>query len=1079
MVSIVDNDTVVATPNLFVRDVVVDEKAGTASFVVMLGGAAGQTGSNTVSVDYATGNGTAVAGSDYVAKSGTLVFAPGETVKTVVVNITDDATAEGVERFNLVLSNASGATIVDGLGVAEIGTSDATAVALPLISVADGVVGEGDGYVDLVVRLSAPGQNVVTVNYTTDFGSATATGYDYETANGTLTFAIGETTKIVRVELSEDTTAEQLEHFRLNLSAVHNATLAKATAMVSIVNNDTVVATPNLFVRDVVVDEKAGTASFVVMLGGAAGQTGTNTLSVDYATSNGTAVAGSDYVAKSGTLVFAPGESVKTVVVDITDDALAEGLERFNLDLSNASGATIMDGLGVAEIGASDATAVALPLISVADVVVGEGDGYVDLVVRLSAPGQNVVTVNYATDFGSARAFGSDYESANGTLTFAIGETTKTVRVELSEDAVAEDPEYFRLNLSAVHNATLGNTFSTVTIVNNGVLPADDYAVSMATTVSEAAGTASFTITRSGLLPAETVYVSTAQTEGTLNIGDYSGKLNEALSFAAGQTSRTVTVSITNDTVLENDETFGFVVQRNASDLLNTYLAKLTFTIHSDDGKTLDDYSSTISTTGTITAGQTKQGTINFIGDTDWFKTSLVAGTDYQFELKGASSGSGTLTDPFLRLRDSAGNPVALAFADDGGTGFDSRFTFTPLTDGTYFLAAGTGYHENGMGTYALTQSVRSNAAGTSYKLTPPLPAVGEASGSLTFTLTRSGVLPSETVFASTVFGLKNGYADNTGNSDYTGLNNLGISFAAGQPSKTFSINIHEDALAEGNETFGVIIQAAPDPSINNWLARSSFTILDNEAGQSSFRLSPLELVGDEASGHISVTLTRPAGLAQETVYVSTGAQPSGPANDDDYLELNQYPLTFGQNQEEQTFDIQLLTDNVSEPGQKFNLSVWRSADQNPQDLILRSPFTIVDADDPTRLPDAKTIFFNHKGMAGVLADLMFAAYDFKDSAKIAETFNGLKIEALDLGNLAGYRRNGDQPTGVFVNDNASAIVGRSSDAIFLSFTGTDDLLACRLDRLAGCEIIIITCSMILLRPSMTTRALSESSIFT
>ena len=412
MVSIVNNDTVVATPNLFVRDVVVDEKAGTASFVVMLGGAAGQTGTNTLSVDYATSNGTAVAGSDYVAKSGTLVFAPGESVKTVVVNITDDALAEGLERFNLALSNASGATILDGLGVAEIGASDATAVALPLISVADVVVGEGDGYVDLVVRLSAPGQNVVTVNYATDFGSARAFGSDYESANGTLTFAIGETTKTVRVELSEDTTAEQLEHFRLNLSAVHNATLAKATAMVSIVNNDTVVATPNLFVRDVVVDEKAGTASFVVMLGGAAGQTGTNTLSVDYATSNGTAVAGSDYVAKSGTLVFAPGESVKTVVVNITDDALAEGLERFNLALSNASGATILNGLGVAEIGASDATAVALPLISVADVVVGEGDGYVDLVVRLSAPGQNVVTVNYATDFGSARAFGSDYESA-------------------------------------------------------------------------------------------------------------------------------------------------------------------------------------------------------------------------------------------------------------------------------------------------------------------------------------------------------------------------------------------------------------------------------------------------------------------------------------------------------------------------------------------------------------------------------------------------------------------------------------------------------------------------------------------
>ncbi|QKS30014.1 MAG: DUF4347 domain-containing protein [Candidatus Accumulibacter similis] len=554
-------------------------------------------------------------------------------------------------------------------------------------------------------------------------------------------------------------------------------------------------------------------------------------------------------------------------------------------------------------------------------------------------------------------------------------------------------------------------------------------------TVGEGAGTVSFTVARSGLLPAETVYVSTTQSEGTPNIGDYTGKLNEVLSFAAGETSKTVMLSITNDTVLENDETFGLVVQRDASDLLNTYLAKSTFTIHSDDAATLDDYSSTTATTGTISSGQTKRGAINFIGDTDWFKTSLVAGTAYQFELKGASSGSGTLKDPFLRLRDSDGNPVALAFADDGGTGFDSRFTFTPQTNGTYFLAAGTGYQENGMGTYALTQSVRTNAAGTSYKLTPQSPAVGEASGTLTFTLTRSGVMPSETVYASTVHGLKNGYADNTGNSDYNGLNNLGISFAAGQPSKTLSINIRDDALAEGNETFGVIIQAAPDPSINNWLARSSFTIVDNEPGLSSFRLSPQELVGDEATGHITVTLTRPAGLAPETVYVSTAAQPGGPANDADYVERNQYPVVFGQNEQTQSFDIQLLKDSVSEPREKFNLSVWRSANQNPQDLIFRSPFTIVDADDPSAPPlDRKSIFQKNDGMVGVLSDLMLAAYRFNDSFEIAQTFSKLKINALDLGSLAGYQKNG-----VFVNGNASAIVGRSSDAIFLSFTGTDE----------------------------------------
>jgi uncharacterized protein YegP (UPF0339 family)/uncharacterized membrane protein len=406
MVSIVDDDTVVDTPSVFVRDVVVDEKAGTAGFVVMLGGPTGQSSHSTVTVDFATADGTATAGSDYLARSGTLTFAPGDSVKTVVVDITDDALAEGLERFALNLSNANGATIVDGEGLAEIGANDATAVSQPRISVPNLLtVGESDGYVDIVVSLSAPAQNSVTVNYTTANGTAReGISWDYLGISGTLNFTAGETTKVVRVALSEHDGVEDWEYFQFNLSSPTNAAIGQGSAMVSIVDDDTVVDTPSVFVRDVVVDEKAGTAGFVVMLGGPTGQSSHSTVTVDFATADGTATAGSDYLARSGTLTFAPGDSVKTVVVDITDDALAEGLERFALNLSNANGATIVDGEGLAEIGANDATAVSQPRISVPNLLtVGESDGYVDIVVSLSAPAQNSVTVNYTTANGTAR----------------------------------------------------------------------------------------------------------------------------------------------------------------------------------------------------------------------------------------------------------------------------------------------------------------------------------------------------------------------------------------------------------------------------------------------------------------------------------------------------------------------------------------------------------------------------------------------------------------------------------------------------------------------------------------------------
>ena len=65
--------------------------------------------------------------------------------------------------------------------------------------------------------------------------------------------------------------------------------------------------------------------------------------------------------------------------------------------------------------------------------------------------------------------------------------------------------------------------------------------------MNENAGTVTFTVTRSGGLPAETLFVSTYTGEGSANNGDYTGKLNEQLAFASGQTSKTVTVSITDD----------------------------------------------------------------------------------------------------------------------------------------------------------------------------------------------------------------------------------------------------------------------------------------------------------------------------------------------------------------------------------------------------------------------------------------------------------------------------------------------------------------------------------------------------
>ena len=154
-----------------------------------------------------------------------------------------------------------------------------------------------------------------------------------------MTFAPGETTKTVRVDLVDDVDPEPLQSFTAELGNISvNAGFARALARIDIVDNDRPVVSHGLFVRDLLVDESAGTVSVPVILGGPLGEASATPITVGFTTADGTAVAGSDYTTTSGTLTFAPGETVKNVPVVITNDTTAEGSERFKLTLEQPVG---------------------------------------------------------------------------------------------------------------------------------------------------------------------------------------------------------------------------------------------------------------------------------------------------------------------------------------------------------------------------------------------------------------------------------------------------------------------------------------------------------------------------------------------------------------------------------------------------------------------------------------------------------------------------------------------------------------------------------------------------------------------
>ncbi len=200
-------------------------------FTVTLSGAS----SSTVTIGYATADGTASSTSDYAATSGTLTFVPGQTSATVTVAVHGDSTPENDETFTVNLSGATGATIADGQGLGTIQNDD-----LPTISVSDYSHLEGNTgktAFTFTISLSAAAPFEVSVGYRTKNGTATAPS-DYVGANGTAAFAPGQTTKTVTVQVIGDRTPEADETFSLVLGGASHATIADGTGIGTIKNDD-------------------------------------------------------------------------------------------------------------------------------------------------------------------------------------------------------------------------------------------------------------------------------------------------------------------------------------------------------------------------------------------------------------------------------------------------------------------------------------------------------------------------------------------------------------------------------------------------------------------------------------------------------------------------------------------------------------------------------------------------------------------------------------------------------------------------------------------------------------------------
>lgn len=309
-----------------------------------------------VTVEYATsdltddwiyyyGYSPATAGLDYAATSGTLTFAAGETSKSVTVLVTGDRIGEWDEYFLVNLSNPTSASLVYSQSLGHIVDDEPYVSINSNTSAAEGNAGSTP--MTFSVTLSAAYDAPVTVSFNTADGSATA-GSDYVATSGTLTFAPGQTSLPVTVAVKGDLLAEPEEYFYVQLSGATNGNVGNYNLAYGVILDDD--TPPTISIGDAsIVEGNSGTQLMIFTI--SLSQPSGKDVWVNYATANGTArTSDNDYTAKSGSVYFAPGETIKTIEIVVRGDTSKEKDERFYVNLSGAINGTIGDRQGAGTI---------------------------------------------------------------------------------------------------------------------------------------------------------------------------------------------------------------------------------------------------------------------------------------------------------------------------------------------------------------------------------------------------------------------------------------------------------------------------------------------------------------------------------------------------------------------------------------------------------------------------------------------------------------------------------------------------------------------------------------------------------
>ncbi|HEX8710071.1 MAG TPA: Calx-beta domain-containing protein, partial [Pyrinomonadaceae bacterium] len=846
-------------PEMTISDVTVTEgNTGTvnATFAVTLSVPA----SSTVTVDFTTADGTATAGTDYQATSGTLTFAPGDLTKTVTVLVNGDTLDEANETFFVNLTNAVNATLLDNQGQGTITDNDAA----PTISINDTSVAEGDAGTTSAtfnVTLSAASGQTVTVNYATADGTATA-GTDYQAATGTLTFSPGQTTQTVTVLVNGDTTFEPSETFNVNLTGPTNATIADPLGQGTITNDDAPPSTPAVSINDIAVTEgNTGTKTldFTVSLS----TSGTQPITVDYATADGTATAGTDYLAATGMLTFAPGETVKTISVTINGDTTIEPDETFFVNLTNPVNATFTDPQGQGTITNDDTAPPVAGVVVISQIYGGGGNTGAPFnadFIELFNPGTSAVdittwSVQYASGSSTSGNFSVTPLCPTGTCSIAAG------GYFLVKEAGGATGSSFTADVTGTIGMSASSGKVALVTTTTPLSAASGCSTLLAGAVDFVGYGSATCFEGTGPTPAPGNTTAALRKSGGCqdtndNASDFLvGTPTPRYSGSPRNFCNGVSVSIDNVTVTEGNSgtvAANFTVTLSAA---SAQTVTVDFTTADGTATAGSDYQSNGGTLTFAPGDLTKTVTVLVNGDTldEANETFFVNLTNAVNANISASQGTGTITDddatPSLSIND-----VTVAEGNAGAGTTNATFTVT--------LSAQSGQQV----TVDFATAAGSATAGTDYQAT---------SGTLTF--------------------------------------------APGQTSKTVTVLVNGDTDFENDETFFVNLTNPVNATLTDPQGQATITNDDPAPVIPALSINDATVTeGDVGTVNATFTVTLSSTSTQTvTVNYSTSTTPGTATAEADYLAAAGM-LTFAPGETTQTITVTVKGDTLVEPDETF-----------------------------------------------------------------------------------------------------------------------------------------------------------------